>query len=84
MSPRLSNIPTPNITTKLSGLELLANVAESLAHKNPKEATEKTQGYRTSNACQRMILWLVDSSIKDRTIGDLSIKVTSVSETGLL
>ena len=82
MSPRLSNIPTPSITTKLSGLELLANVAESLAHKDPKEAQEETQGYQTQ--CMSNDAVAGCSSIKDRTIGDLSIKVTSVSETGIV
>ena len=81
MSPRLSNIPTPSVTTKLSGLELLANVAESLAHKDPKEAPEEMQGYQTQ--CMSNDAVAGCSSIKDRTIGDLSIKVTGASETGI-
>ena len=82
MSPRLSSMPTSGITTKLSGLELLANVAESLAQKDLKEAPEETQGHQTQ--CMSYNAVAGCSNTKDRTISDFNVKVTSVSETGIV
>ena len=82
MSPRLSNMPTSDITTKLSSLELLANVAESLAQKDLKEAPEETQGHQTQCMSHNAVAGC--SNTKDRTISDFNVKVTSVSETGIV
>lgn len=84
MSPRLSNMPTSGITTEFSSLELLANIAENIAEiraRDGMKAPEETQGYQTRGMSNDAVPGC--SSTKDRMISDLSIKVTSASETGI-
>ena len=80
MSPRLSNMPTSGITTEFSSFELLENIAEIRARDGMK-APEETQGHQTQGMSNDAVAGC--SSTKDRMISDLSIKVTSASETGI-
>ena len=83
MSPRLLNVPASGTTTKSSGLAVLAAIAESRIREDMK--MPETQGHQTQCMSDYVSNDAVAgcSSVKDSTISDFSIKVTSVSETGI-